>query len=60
MTNEELARFALVLRECDRIRAMIAEDEAAAGADGGGELPMLAEAPAAERSSGPAVVAAAA
>ena len=29
MTEEETARFALVLRECERIRAMIAEDEAA-------------------------------
>ena len=28
MTQEEIARFALVLGEADRIRAMIAEDEA--------------------------------
>ena len=26
MTEEELARFALVLEECERIRAMIAEE----------------------------------
>ena len=29
MTQEEIVRFALMLRESDRVRAMIAEDEAA-------------------------------
>ena len=29
MTQEEIVRFALMLREADRVRAMIAEDEAA-------------------------------
>ncbi len=29
MTDEEIGRFALVLRECERIRAMMARDEAA-------------------------------
>ena len=29
MTDEEIHRFALVLRECERIRAMMARDEAA-------------------------------
>ena len=29
MTEEEIARFALMLREADKVRAMIAEDEAA-------------------------------
>jgi hypothetical protein len=29
MTEEEITRFALMLREADRVRAMIAEDEAA-------------------------------
>ena len=29
MTDEEIDRFALVLRECERIRAMMARDEAA-------------------------------
>lgn len=29
MTDEEIERFALVLEECERIRAMIARDEAA-------------------------------
>ena len=43
MTEEELNRFALVLRECDRIRAMIAGDEAAAGPHGGDELSLPAD-----------------
>ncbi len=29
MTDEEIHRFALVLRECERIRAIMARDEAA-------------------------------
>ncbi len=29
MTDEEIDRFALVLRECERIRAMMARDVAA-------------------------------
>ena len=29
MTDEEIDRFALVLRECERIRAMIVREEAA-------------------------------
>jgi hypothetical protein len=29
MTDEELERFALVLKECERIRALIAREEAA-------------------------------
>jgi hypothetical protein len=29
MTDEEICRFALMLRECERIRAMMARDEAA-------------------------------
>ena len=29
MTDEELERFALVLKECQRIRAVIAKEEAA-------------------------------
>ena len=29
MTDEEINRLALVLRECERIRAMMARDEAA-------------------------------
>lgn len=33
MTQEERIRFALVLREADKVRAMIAEDEAAERSD---------------------------
>jgi hypothetical protein len=29
MTDEEIERFALVLKECERIRAVIAREEAA-------------------------------
>jgi hypothetical protein len=39
MTDEEIARFALVLREAERLRAQIAKDEAAARMDGREELP---------------------
>jgi hypothetical protein len=39
MTEEEMARFALVLEECERIRAQMvddeAEEEAAASVNGG-------------------------
>jgi hypothetical protein len=28
MTDEEIKRFALVLKECERVRAMIAREEA--------------------------------
>jgi hypothetical protein len=38
MTEEELTRFALVLREADRIRAQVSRDEAAARADGHDDL----------------------
>ena len=62
MTEEETNRFALILRECERIRAMIAEDEAARGKNGGDDgiptgQPTL-EAPARGRDSGPVPVAA--
>jgi len=45
MTEEEVARFSLVLREAERVRAMIAEDTAAAGQEGGGGggIPVAAE-----------------
>ncbi len=39
MTEEEVRRFALQLREAERLRAQIAEDEAA-WADSGDELPL--------------------
>jgi hypothetical protein len=53
MTKEELTRFALVLREADRIRAQVSKDEAADYSD---LQPPSVEG---EQSSGPAVVAAA-
>ena len=57
MTEEELTRFALVLREADRIRMQVSKDEAAARADGHSDLqPPSVEG---EQSSGSAVVAAA-
>jgi len=45
MTEKELARFALVLEECERIRAMIAEDEAEAASSANvatGGIPIVA------------------
>ena len=44
MTEGELARFALVLEECKRIRAMTAEDEEAAALanDSSGGIPIVA------------------
>ncbi len=41
MTEEEIARFALQLREAERVRAQIARDEAAR-AGSGEELPPAA------------------
>jgi hypothetical protein len=38
VTDEEIARFALVLSEADGIRAQIEQDEAAARTAGGREL----------------------
>ena len=58
MTNEEVARFALVLSEAERVRVRIAEEEAAIQ-DSGGEPPPLAAVPALEHTSAPAAVAAA-
>ena len=48
MTEEELARFALQLRETERIRAMI-EEEGAALANGQGDGIPIAAAPAEEQ-----------
>jgi hypothetical protein len=63
MTKEEIARFALVLREAERVRARIAKDKAAARAHArahsGGDVLRVAGLPTAEQPSGPAVVAAA-
>jgi hypothetical protein len=55
MTEKELARFALVLKECERIRAMIAEDAASAN-DASDGIP-IAAAPAEEQV--PTIIAAA-
>jgi len=53
MTDQEVARFALQLREAERIRAQIAQDNAA---DEGGELrPPIT--PPAEHTSAPVVAA---
>ena len=54
MTEQEIARFALVLREAEHVRAQMAKDEAAARMDGRSDL-LLVEG---ERSFGPAMVAA--
>jgi len=58
MTDEELTRFALQLSQAERIRARIAEAEAAADANGGHESPSLLVAPAAVDWRPPPVVAA--
>ena len=58
MTDEEVARFAPVLSEAERIRTQIAEDEAAVHANGR-EPSRLAAVPAVEYTSTPAAVAAA-
>ena len=42
MTEEEVTRFALQLSQAERIRAQIAEDEAATDVNDGHELPLLA------------------
>ena len=45
MTDEEIAGLALVLRECERIRAMMARDEAALSDDEHDEGIPIAAAP---------------
>ena len=45
MTDEELCRFASVLKECERIRAMMARDEAAMSAGEHGGIPVAAAPP---------------
>ena len=60
MTDAEVSRFAMVLSEVERIRAQIAEDEAAALTAADVELPLLSAAPPpGEQLSIPAAVAAA-
>ena len=46
MTDEEFERFALVLKECERIRALIARDETAlSNGDHDHGIPMAAAPP---------------
>jgi hypothetical protein len=52
MTDEEIDRFALVLKECERIRALMAREEAAlANGEHDDGIP-IAAAPPESRSSG--------
>ena len=48
VTDEEVARFALVLKDCERIRAMIVREEPAFSNGQGGGLPIPSAAPAGE------------
>jgi len=46
MTDEEIERFALVLKECERIRALIAREEAAySNVEDDHGIPIVAEPP---------------
>jgi hypothetical protein len=45
MTDEEIDRFALVLKECKRIRAMMARDEAALSSGEREGIPIAAAPP---------------
>ena len=45
MTDEEIDRFALVLKECKRIRAMIAREDAALSEGEHDGIPMAAAPP---------------
>ena len=45
MTDEEIDRFALVLKECERIRATIARDEAALSSGERDGIPIAAAPP---------------
>ena len=45
MTDEEIDRFALVLKECERIRAMIAREDAALSDGEHDGIPMAAAPP---------------
>jgi hypothetical protein len=56
VTEEEIARFALQLREAERVRAQIARDEAAQA--GSGEEPPPAALPVLEQPPASALVAA--
>jgi len=45
MTDEEIDRFAFVLKECERIRAMMARDEAALSSGEREGIPIAAAPP---------------
>jgi hypothetical protein len=45
MTDEEIKRFALVLKECERIRAVMARDEAALSGGEHDGIPIAAAPP---------------
>ena len=45
MTDEEIDRFALVLKECERIQAMMARDEAALSSGEREGIPIAATPP---------------
>ena len=45
MTDEEIHRFALVLRECERIRVIMARDEAALSDGEHDRIPIAAAPP---------------
>lgn len=45
MTDEEICRFASVLAECERIRAMMAREEAALSTGEHGGIPVAAAPP---------------
>ena len=45
MTDEEIKRFALVLKECERIRATMARDEAALSNGERDRIPIAAAPP---------------
>ena len=56
MTDEEINRFALVLKECEHIRAKIAQEEPAFSDGGGGGIPIAAAALEGEEAPVPRVV----
>jgi hypothetical protein len=61
MTEEETTRFALVLKECERISAMIAKDETEEGTlavHAGGQIPIVV-APVKEQVAVPPIITAA-
>ena len=45
MTDEEIDRFALVLKECERVRAMMARDDAASFGGEHDAIPVAAAPP---------------